>query len=327
MVGLRRSMKRILVGMLFSLCLTGLFGCSDETYHPSGETLFLSEGTDTFHISTGAVLEIPDTDPFARAPHVLRVDFLNTGESDAILLRAEDWTCLVDTGEADDFGRIAWALDSYRITSLNCLILTHFDNDHIGSAAQILRKYAVERVYMPDYVRDSVTYRRMVSALELLSDTEVHCVTEDTVVEIPNGQLRINPTKLYEAGITLGSDDEHALEENNFSLITSVKFGEIDLLLPGDAEQERLVEFLDRGESADYDLIKIPHHGKYDKALGNLLRESEELRYCVIHAGAAAHVEASLTTAVRSTGAAAYYTYGGDVHFATDGVSMIVEQD
>ena len=75
-----------------------------------------------------------------------------------------------------------------------------------------------------------------------------------------------------------------------------------------------------------YDLIKIPHHGGYDKALGNLLRENAGLRYCVVHVGNEGLVEASLVTAMRTSGAAAKFTYDGDIAFATDGTSMTLNQ-
>jgi hypothetical protein len=80
------------------------------------------------------------------------------------------------------------------------------------------------------------------------------------------------------------------------------------------------------GEEIAYDVIKIPHHGGYDKALGDLLRANKGLRYCMVHAGNKALVEAPLITAMRASGAAAKFTYDGDIAFATDGVSMVLNQ-
>lgn len=323
---------RMFAAMLLALCLVAFAGCSGEVYDPSAATLSLEEGDGRLELSTetttGAVLEIPDGDPFANAPHVLRADFLNTGESDAILIRMDDTVILIDTGESDDYATISGRLDEYGITVIDHLILTHFDNDHIGSAAQILQDFTVGAVYMPDYVRDSVLYRRMMGTLDLLSDTAVHRVTEDVTIGLAQGDLVISPTELYASGLVLGSDDSHALEENNYSLITTVSFGEIRMLFMGDAEQARLREFMEEldGEP-DYDLIKIPHHGGYDKALGDLLRGCGNLRYCVVHTGDKSQVDASLITAMRSVGAAAYYTFGGDVRFATDGESMVMTQE
>ena len=332
-----RSISRVaaclLAGALLWLCLGAVMGCSGEIYDPSGGTLELEEGSNNGPMQlpteepTGSVIQIPSTDPFEQSPHVLRADFLNTGDSDAILLRLDSTVILVDTGEADDYPKINGILQEYGITAIDYLIITHYDNDHIGAVSQLLQEYAVRAVYMPDYVRDSSLYRRMMSTLEVTAGTEVHRLTEDARIELDFGSLWINATRLYEPGVTLGSDESHALEENNYSLITTVTFGEISMLLAGDAEQDRIVEFMGvLGDTYSFDVIKIPHHGGYDKALGDLLRGSQGLRYCMVHVGRASSVEASLVTAMRASGAAAKFTYEGDIAFATDGVSMVVEQ-
>ena len=333
-----RSGVSLLVMALLLFCLWGFYGCSDEIYDPTQESLILEEGTgghpstEAFtqtltEAPTGSVIEIPNSDPFENAPHLLRADFLDTGDSDVILIRMDDTVILMDAGEADDYPTISRKLTEYGISTIDYFIISHYDNDHIGAAAQILQSYTVKAVYMPDYVRDSSLYRRMMTVLEALPRVAVHRLAEDVRIDLSYGSLWINPTGLYEAGLTLGSDDSHSLEENNYSLITSLYFGDVTMLLAGDAEQERITEFM---EAVDgelfYDVIKIPHHGGYDKALGNLLRENTGLRYCMVHVGEESLAEASLITAIRASGAAAKFTCNGDISFATDGESMIVNQ-
>ena len=80
------------------------------------------------------------------------------------------------------------------------------------------------------------------------------------------------------------------------------------------------------GDELSYDVIKIPHHGGYDKALGSLLRENTGLRYCMVHVRDESLAEASLITAIRASGAAIKFTCKGDISFATDGVSMTLSQ-
>ena len=323
----------LVTAALLFMCLVG---CSDEIYDPTQGSLFLEEGTGKWNgalelpteAPTGSVMEIPSADPFENSPHVLRADFLNTGNSDAILLRLDDTVILMDTGEADDYSTISRRLTECGIDTIDYLIISHYDNDHIGTMSQILQHYTVKNLYMPDYVRDSFLYRRMMSTLEVTDGVTVHRPTENVRIELSYGSLWINPTKLYEPGVTLGSDDAHALEENNYSLITSVYFGDISLLLAGDAEQERITEFMGIvGDACAYDVIKIPHHGGYDKALAELFRKNRGLRYCMVHAGSPSLVEASLVTAMRASGAAAKFTYDGSIAFASDGTSMTVNQN
>ncbi len=335
---LRRGATVLWAAALLLLCLCA---CSDQVLLPGGETVSInppageSGHTGALQLGTEAptapVIGITPGDPFANAAHVMRVDFLDLGDADAILLRMDDRVVLVDTGESNDSAAITERLEAYGVDAIDVLIITHYDNDHIGSAAQLLRAYPVGAVYMPDYVRDSRLYRSMVDALGVLSDggqTAVHRLSADTRVELGYGTLDIDATALYEPGLTLGSDDSHSLEENNYSLITTVTFGDIRLLLAGDAEGARIAE-LAAGLPADarFDALKIPHHGGYDKELGDFLRSIKgDLRYCMVSVGDASLVEASLVTAMRAAGAGAYYTYNGDIRLSTDGVSMVVEQ-
>lgn len=334
-----RGVCLLLTAVLLSLFLLSFAACSDQVYDPTQDTLILNEGSGkvtgngNFELPTepptGSVIEIPTADLFENSPHVLRADFLDTGNSDAILIRMDDTIILMDTGESDDYPAISRKLTEYGITEIDYLIISHYDNDHIGTMSQILQHYTVKNVYMPDYVRDSSLYRRMMTALDATQGVTVHRPTEDVRIDLPYGSLWINPTGLYEPGAVLGSDDAHALEENNYSLITSIYFGDISILLAGDAEQDRITEFMGLLSEGDtYDVIKIPHHGGYDKALGELLRKSKGVvRYCVVHAGDKSLVEASLVTAMRTSGAAAKFTYDGDIAFATDGTSMTVNQN
>ena len=137
----------LLAAVLLLLCLWGFSGCSDQIYDPTQGTLILDEGTGNdapTEAPTGSVIEIPDPDLFESAPHVLRADFLNTGDSDAILIRMDDAVILVDAGEADDYPTISRKLTEYGISTIDYFIISHYDNDHIGAAAQILQSYTVK---------------------------------------------------------------------------------------------------------------------------------------------------------------------------------------
>jgi hypothetical protein len=153
---------------------------------------------------------------------------------------------------------------------------------------------------------------------------------EDVRIELSFGSLWINATGLYQAGQELGSDDSHALDENNYSLITSVYFGDTALLFAGDAENDRIKEFsgLLSDEECAYDFIKIPHHGGYDKELGHFLRRNQGTRYFAVCVSSDTNptVKGELVTAMRHAGAPAYYTCKGHISYATDGKTMLIEQ-
>ena len=280
----------------------------------------LSIGTQAATIPSISIGEDPE-DIFKDSESMMRVDFLNTGESDCILLRINDKVVLVDTADGDDSQKIKRKLQEYGITSIDCLILTHYDNDHIGSVAALLSDFAVNEVYMPDYVRSSGLYRSAMSAInDCVDASRIHRLYGETVeLTIGGASISLNATALYERGMTLGADGStEGVVENNFSLMTTVTLGSARILLAGDAENDRMAEFASQLDSGypSYMLVKTPHHGEYTKALGVCLSQSRP-RYCVVCTDTKEKVEPKLETEM--IGSAAYYTFNGDVCFVTDG--------
>ena len=344
-------MKRIRYSaiLLLAALLLSLTACSGLILNPDGTisgkdgTLTLGPGADTREPSTGGSLSwdtepesetVPsigfDEDPYEDAEHRLYVDFLKTGKSDCILIRADDKVILMDTGENDDFSAVQAALSAKNVTVIDLLILTHYDNDHIGTAARVLNSYDVKTVYMPDYIRNSSLYRKMAEALAA-SSAEVHRLyDEDVELDLGYAHLWINATGLpgHERGREMGSDvDNVDAEENNFSLITYLTFGSMKLLFCGDAEGERMAEYMPlwqaRGLST-VTLCKIPHHGaSADKGELNAL-DVLQPRYCVVHTDARTSLAGAIVTKMKAVFSAVYYTYDGTVSFASDGESCTI---
>ena len=69
--------------------------------------------------------------------------------------------------------------------------------------------------------------------------------------------------------------------DNDLSLVCGLKFGERSFLFTGDIEKKRTSQILEDGLIAEFDWIKIPHHGNYRKSLKNLL-ETVHPQYAVI---------------------------------------------
>ena len=96
-----------------------------------------------------------DDDVLPDAKSSLSVDFLQTGKSDAMILRIDGKVILIDTGDSDDYKKISGYLDSYGINTVDAMIITHFDNDHVGTASKIVEDYSVNKFYEHDYISDS----------------------------------------------------------------------------------------------------------------------------------------------------------------------------
>lgn len=185
------------------------------------------------------------------AAETLSVTFFDAGKADAILVRAGEQAMLIDTGLDKNGEELTRRLEELGVTRLDALIITHFDKDHVGGADVLLAEIPVSAVYQPDYFKDSKQmnqYRRALSAAGLTPIT----LSEDCAFSLGGAQVSID---------TANEADYGPDEENDFSLIVRLQFGDVHFLFAGDAEEARIAELLQEGDLA-CDVLKVPHHGK-----------------------------------------------------------------
>lgn len=81
----------------------------------------------------------------------LKIHFLNTIWSDAIILESNNHFAFVDTGSAFYYPMIKKHLDDLNIQTIDFIIITHFHNDHYGCCHKILSDYNVKTLYLKRY--------------------------------------------------------------------------------------------------------------------------------------------------------------------------------
>lgn len=251
-------------------------------------------------------------------PHTLmKMTFLNTGKSDCIVIEAGKHIVINDAADADDEEAICALLEERAADRIEYLILSHFDKDHIGSAAALIRGYEVGCVLMPDYVEDSEVCMELMTALEE-TGTENMQLTEtyQFILEGVAFSVDAPQEEIYEKD-----------NDNNHSLITTVINGDDCILLMGDAKKERTAEFLQTiGRGRSYDLVKMPHHGNYNKNLEALFLKTRP-KYAVLTAGEdRARVEEKTIALLEQCGCSALYTDEGAVSVSSEGEGLTVQQ-
>ena len=83
--------------------------------------------------------------------NTLKIHFLNTIWSDAIVLENEGKFAFVDTGSKFYFPMIEKHLNDLNVAEIEFIILTHFHNDHYGNVANLIKKYNVNKLYLKRY--------------------------------------------------------------------------------------------------------------------------------------------------------------------------------
>lgn len=243
----------------------------------------------------------------------LKTEFLNTGKSDCILIMMDDKNILIDTADADDYENIDKELVNNGVKSIDYLILTHYDKDHIGSASKIISNYKIRTVIRPDYEETSDLYDKMISTLNRLTDTSDITLKEEYIINTKNGKIVINPPK-----------DSEYKDDNNYSLITSLQYGDRRILFTGDALKKRMEEYLSN-DISHYDLIKMPHHGEWYKALDELVNMSAP-DYEVLTVDNKDRVQQDLIDKAEGSGIEVYYTCNGIITVTSNGTDLNISQ-
>lgn len=192
----------------------------------------------------------------------VKVTFFDVGKGDAILIETQAHTMLIDTGYDKTYRVIEKYLAAQDIRKLDYLVLTHFDKDHVGGADWVIKKFEVGEVLQPDYESDAGQYLEYCAVIEEKGVQPV-LVTESMQLTLDGAEFYIYPPQ----------KQSYKEEDNDFSLVISMVYGEKSFLFAGDCEEVRLDELLDQTEfDLSHDVLKVPHHGKKEDNSEEFLR-------------------------------------------------------
>lgn len=194
----------------------------------------------------------------------LTVTALSVGKADALIIRQADQVILIDAGEEEDGERVVQALLKDGVEKIDLFLVTHFDKDHVGGAARVLREMEVSCVLLPDYEGDRPEYFAFQEELKEHPDVQ----RVDTPLCLSLGDLQVSVYPAEDPQTIFHTEDEW---DNDLSLVTSIRYGSRGFLLTGDIEEERIRQMLSSDTDWNHDWIKMPHHGRYQSTLAAFL--------------------------------------------------------
>ncbi len=183
--------------------------------------------------------------------------FLDVGQGDAIVLQVPQGAVLVDQGPPE--AKVASQLRDLGVRRLSAVVLTHPQRDHIGGAAEVLRRVTADRVLHPALTASS-PYQA--DALAQAEERGVPVTIVRAGASWQLGALRLRA--LWPDRPGTASEDP-----NRLPVVLLATYGEIDVLLTADAESEVTASLLSRR----IEVLKVAHHGSEDPALESELRE------------------------------------------------------
>ena len=174
--------------------------------------------------------------------------FIDTGNSDAILIKNNNKFALIDGGDNDDEERVVSYLKDQGVKELEHIFATHPHADHIGGLDAVVNYIPVKNVYVSNGDSDSKTYSAFIYAManKGLSPS----------VPLLNSEFKLGSGKFK----VISAANEK--DPNNNSLVLEYVNGNDKVLLMGDAE-EKIERELD---VSDVDLLKVGHHGSHSSS-------------------------------------------------------------
>lgn len=179
------------------------------------------------------------------------IHIIDVGQGDSILLQNKSTNVLIDTGPNSAEDSLVSYLNSLGIERLDCLILTHPHEDHMGSADTIVNVFEVDTVLMPDCTSSSKFFENFLDAAE---DNNIGIVIPERGDSFVLDGLEF--TVLAPGAGPYG-------EVNDYSIVLKVTYKNTSFMFTGDAEaisEEEILENFD-AHFLDCDFLKAGHHG------------------------------------------------------------------
>ena len=182
------------------------------------------------------------------------VEYIDVGQGDSTLIYDEstNYSILIDTGLYEAYDNVQATLSEYGIESLDMLILTHPDTDHIQSAVDVLEDYDSPVVCISRAVNpDTKAYEYLTEYLLNYSEDIIYPSAGDRV-SLGGGSANI---------MFLNPACTDPYDTNGNSLIVKLQNGGDELLFLGDATGDEIDKVMTAGYDLSADVLKASHHG------------------------------------------------------------------
>lgn len=195
------------------------------------------------------------------------VHFIDTGNSDSILIKNSGKFALIDGGDNDDEDKVVNYLKEQGVSELEYVFATHPHADHIGGLDAVIDEIKVNNILVSNGDADTKTYSDFINSIANKGLTPT--------VPLLNSKFNLGNSTFEVLSVANES------EPNNNSLVLLYTNGEDKILLMGDAESE--IE--NQISIGDVDLIKVGHHGSSSSSNSSFI-DKVNPEYAVITVGA-----------------------------------------
>lgn len=210
---------------------------------------------------------------------VMQVCFFDIGQGDAILINHFNGNqVLIDGGPGEKIKEELGKCQPFYDRTLEAILLTHPDYDHLSGLIWILENYHVKRVFSSGLKKDIKTYKLFQKVIKD-KGVPISYLRGGEVLDLGN-KARLNIL------FPFPNTEVWAIKNpNNASVISRLIYGESSFLFTGDAEKDLEKKLTERKLNVKADILKVPHQGSRDAAWDRFL-EAVDPKASIISVGA-----------------------------------------
>lgn len=187
------------------------------------------------------------------ARDALLVHFISVGQGDAIAVNLpNNKVLLIDSGPKNKNVSYTNYLEEKVINSkydktIDYLILTHADIDHIGGTLRTLKNFNIKKLFMPKIASNSLYYKDLENFIENKYDYDF--LDADDELDVGDCELKVFST--FDFSVT-----------NDSSVVLRLEYLGKSFLFTGDIGHKVERDLIGLyAEELDSDVLKIAHHG------------------------------------------------------------------
>lgn len=202
---------------------------------------------------------------FERAPDsILEVHFFDVGQGDSIFIECPNGRQILIDGGPDNtiLERLGEVMSLYD-RSIDLVILTHPDADHITGLVEVLERYEVSHILTSGFKADSAAYYEWKRIIEEKNISLTLAQARQVIFLQPEISMDIF---WPDAGI-----DVSVQKANNISIVGRLVYGQSEFLLTGDIEKKIEKHLLGQNYNLDADILKIAHHGSKTSSIEDFI--------------------------------------------------------
>lgn len=202
----------------------------------------------------------------------LILTMIDVGQADSFLFEQNGEYALVDCGTRSTGKDVVQYLNDHGITYIDYVFGTHPHDDHMGGMYDVITSVDVGKVIIPaveDGTSTANWYIKLMSELTS-GNYEVDYPEVGDVYYLGDAEITV-----------IGQLTDAGGNTNNYSTVMKVSFGEMDIVMTGDAETQVEEVILQSGQDISAEILKMGHHGS-DTSTSDEFLEAVNPQYALI---------------------------------------------